>query len=104
MNTAILFDRELAEAKASDHNTSLRVLPTDDRPDSAPMYEIRLSFDGPIVGRCDVTYLQEDGRHWTVDPYIEQDGSLTAGQARSMAKTLEAAALLVDELNGTEAA
>jgi hypothetical protein len=102
MNTTTVFDKDRASSIARTYGGALRRMT--DEIEEEDMWEIRLNFEAPMSGRVDVTWLGSDGRGWSADPYIEEDASLTAAVARSMARTLEIAALLVDELNGTEAA
>lgn len=98
MNMATLFDRSKVEALAARHGAALSVIDSGGSADDTPLYAIPVMFDFPVDGRADVTF-DDDSKRWTVDPYFGADAVLTSTETRSLAKVLESAATLADELN-----
>jgi len=98
MNMTTLFDRSKVDAIAARYGTALEVIDSLGADSDTPLYEIPLTFGSEQYGRADVTF-DEDSNRWTVDPYFESDAVLTPTLTRSIAKVLETAAMLTDELN-----
>src|SRR5665213_2805386 len=98
MNNTILLDRERIERIAATYGLEPYFDAGTNGGEQWTYCRVAVPFEGFEPSRADVTWVEADNV-WTVDPYLQDEPCLTADQARAVARSIESAADLADDLN-----